>query len=74
MLSKDERAFTNPPLLRYTTDNLSNVNQREIRNEREFPSDNDSSSTIPLNKAKINRQVEDQFHESVYFSFPIIYA
>jgi len=33
MLSKDERAFTNPPLLRYTTDNLSNVNQREVRSE-----------------------------------------
>ncbi|KAL6449047.1 hypothetical protein ACFW04_000632 [Cataglyphis niger] len=33
MLSKDERAFTNPPLLRYTTDNLLNVNQREVRSE-----------------------------------------
>lgn len=54
MLSKDERAFTNPSLLRYTADNLSNVNQREVRSESSLQH-NDCSSAIPLNKTEMNR-------------------
>lgn len=54
MLSKDERAFTNPSLLRYTNGDLSNVNRAEVRSASSFRDNGSSRREILSNEDEIN--------------------